>query len=149
MKLQAVIKLALFLLLVGCTDTFYETEILGKQADTLIANDWQKKNFWIGQQSIVFDMEIQFKEDYSFQMFFEGLGKKNTSYEKFIRSGKWALSADGQELSLKYEQSSGIIGYYLETSISDEMYQIKFNNKEISLLNETDGEVFDLDLVHL
>jgi len=129
--------------LCACDDSF----IMETPEAFLTTATWQKKNFWIDAQSIVFDMVVHFKEDNTFEMQVSLLDKKDTSYNIKAWTGTWHYSKVTNQLELSYEKDMGIIGYYMGTIMEKEMYQLELENDILYLWNQTEGQEFELELV--
>ncbi len=145
MKFKVLLILSCFYF-TSCSDAFLDTFHQEEVEAFLTKSTWQKKNFWINQESIVFEMELNFRTNNTFAMEAKVLGKRNTSFKTFLWSGTWAYLPLTEELVLTYETDFGLIGYYLEVPMEKEIFQLKLDAETLSLKNVTQKQFFDLAL---
>jgi len=146
MNLKTVMPLllAILILLPSCKkDNIEVTE----DFTPTLTGTWAKKHFWIDNQSIVFDGEFTFNQNNTFTMKGQVLDKKDTTYNDYNWSGEWAHSKTKDVLEFSYDGNFGIVGYYQESFIHKEIYEIELSGNELTLSTRVGAQDFKLVLI--
>lgn len=140
---RTIIFCCLFIFLTSCDNLFYDGDLLANES---IEGTWERKVFYINDESIVFDVNLQLKDDQTFRMIANVLGKKNTSYLEYDWTGTWKSPISSDKLEFSYDNDFGIIGYYLDEDIDKENYLLITEGEDLILSSTVNGERFKLVL---
>lgn len=129
-------------LFTSCDDTFL------KELEThrSLEGNWKSTILQINNETIVFDMDLILKADHTFTMYASVLGKQHTRYLEYTWTGQWNSLESNDTFELSYKDDFGIIGYYLNESMNQEVYLLEMDEEQLVLRSREKEAQFKLIL---